>query len=91
MSQVAITVTSTYRKDAATLRPQAATINGRSCLVISKRAFRRVESRISYAGDDGIDRSSIPTVPGYGYWDELDGIRAQRLGLQRGDIIAWAL
>lgn len=91
MSRVTITVTSTYRQASATLRPRATTINGRACLVITRRAFRRAEERCSYAGTDGIHRGTIPVVDGFGQWDEIGLEKAYRLGLGRGDFVAWAL
>jgi hypothetical protein len=76
-----ITVTSTYRKAKATLRPRAAIINGRKCLIISRRAFRRAEENCSYAGTDGVHLDSIPLVDGYGKWAETP----------EGDLRAWEL
>lgn len=77
-----ITITGTYRKDSATLRPSVrASESGRRYLHINKRAFKAAESRITYAGDDFVSVAHIPRVDGFGEWHEtIDG-----------DLRAWAL
>ena len=67
-----ITVRSTYRKAATTLRPQQSTdAAGRECLRITGKAFRAAEQRCAYAGVDAIDFESLPVVDGYGNWQPL--------------------
>lgn len=82
MSQITITVTSTYRKASATLRPSIRTsAAGKQYLHISRRAFRAAEGRCSYSGTDGVNMGTIAKVPGFGAWAETI----------EGDLRAWAL